>query len=76
MIVVVFVAFFGAHATGFFANHEIFFRNFRVSLQKSRGLQADVGTVAVEFDAAGEQGDVLFVQTRGLAFFAGQRALN
>lgn len=76
VIVVVLAAFLGAHAAGFFADHEILFGNFSVSLQKSGRLQANIGTVAVELDAAGEQGDVFFVQTRSLTFFAGERALD
>lgn len=45
-------------------------------MHKSRCLQAYVSAVAIKFNASRQQGNVFFVQTRCLARFTSERALD
>jgi hypothetical protein len=71
MLHFVFGAFVAARLTNVRAQSAEFPGEPRPARHESHGETADVSAVAIQFDAAHHHFDVLFVQTRGRAMFAG-----
>ena len=76
VLMVVLVAFLGAHPADLLAHGKILFGDLGIPLYKPRCLQTDICAVAVELDATCQQGNVLFVQAGSFTFFTSKGTFN
>ena len=76
MFMIVFVAFFGAHAADLLTYQEVLLSYLRIALNQPGSLKANVCTVAIKFDATCQERDIFFVQAGSLTFFTGKSTID
>jgi hypothetical protein len=76
MLVIVFVTFFSAQAADLLTYQDIFLGYFRIPANEPGCLEADVCTVAVQFNATRQERDVFLIQAGSLTFFAAKGAVD
>ncbi len=76
MLSLVLAAFFRAQPADLFAKRNVLWGNLCIALQKTRAKQANIGAIAVQFDAACHHRNIVFLQACGLAGFASKRTVD